>query len=273
MSLQHCDGVAAGATVSYTRAQLAAFIDHSVLLPQLTRAEARDAILLGRALGAASCCVRPCDVPLAFELLAGSATAASTVIGFPHGSTTTEAKVFEARQALESGAVELDLVINVARLRSGDLDYVQNEIDAVVAECRGRGGGAFVKVILECAYLSDEEKREGCRVAEAAGAAFVKTSTGFAVVPADKPAGATVHDLLLMRDSVSATVRVKAAGGVRTLDALLDVLAAGATRVGATATKAILDDFDRRAVDGVLTVIKSVPSSAALAPTSDLNTY
>ena len=250
---------------SYTRAQIASVIDHSVLQPQLTTEDARAAILLGRDLGAASCCVRPCDVPLAAELLAGSATAVSTVIGFPHGSSTTESKVFEARQALAAGAVELDLVCNVARLRSGDVEYVQRDIAAVVAECAASSGRAFVKVILENAYLSDEQKRAGCRAAEAAGAAFVKTSTGFAVVAADKPAGATIPDLLLMRDSVSSKVRVKAAGGVRTLDALLDVLSVGATRVGATATKAMLDEFDKRAVDGVLTVTKATAASISNA--------
>lgn len=248
-------------TVSYTRGQIAGSIDHSVLQPQLTRDEARAAILLGRELGAASCCVRPSDVPLAVELLKGSTTAVSTVIGFPHGSATTESKVFEARQAIGAGAVELDLVCNIARLRSGELDYVQADIAAVVAECAAREG-AFVKVILENAYLTDEQKIAGCRAAKAAGAAFVKTSTGFAVVPADKPAGATIPDLVLMRETVSPKVRVKAAGGVRTLDALLDVLAVGATRVGATATKAILEDFDKRAPGGVLTVSAGVKAAA-----------
>ena len=241
-----------------------------MLQPQLTREEARAAILAGRELGAASCCVRPSDVALAAELLAGSATAVSTVIGFPHGATTTEAKVFEARQAVAAGALELDLVLNIARLRSGELDYVQRDIAAVVAECAARPG-AFVKVILECAYLSDEQKVAGCRAAEAAGAAFVKTSTGFAVVTGDKAAGATVPDLLLMRASVSPHVRVKAAGGVRTLDAMLAVLAAGATRVGATATKAILDEFDRRAQGGVLEV--PLGDSAAASAAAPSNAY
>ena len=238
-----------------------------MLQPQLTREEAHAAILAGRELGAASCCVRPSDVALAAELLAGSATAVSTVIGFPHGSATTEAKAFEARQAVAAGAVELDLVLNIARLRSGELDYVRADIAAVVAECVARPG-AFVKVILECAYLSDEQKAAGCRAAEAAGAAFVKTSTGFAVVTGDKPAGATVPDLLLMRASVSPAVRVKAAGGVRTLDAMLAVLGAGAARVGATATKAILEEFDRRAPGGVLEVADGAAAAVAAAPSN-----
>ena len=243
-------------SLTLTKSQLAACIDHSVLQPQLTVDEARSAILLGRELGAASCCVRPSDVKMAAELLEGSKTAVSTVIGFPHGSTTTEAKVFEARQAIAAGAVELDLVLNIARLRSGDADYVLKDIEAVVAECSARPG-SFVKVILENAYLSDDQKREGCRISERAGAAFVKTSTGFAVIAADsgKSAGATIPDLLLMRESVSPSIRVKAAGGVRTLDAMLEVLGAGAVRVGATATRAILDEFVKRVgEDGVLHV-------------------
>jgi len=248
--------------VRLTRASLAACIDHSVLQPQLTTDEARAAILAGRELGAASCCVRPCDVALAAELLAGSGTAVSTVIGFPHGSSTTAVKVAEAREAVAAGALELDLVLNIARLRSGDVEYVRRDIAAVVAECAARPG-AFVKVILECAYLSDEAKVAGCKAAEEAGAAFVKTSTGFAVVPADKPAGATVPDLLLMRASVSPAVRVKAAGGVRTLDALLAVLRAGAARVGATATRAMLDEFDKRAPGGEMELDEGGGGAAA----------
>jgi deoxyribose-phosphate aldolase len=241
--------------LTFTKSQLAACIDHSVLQPQLTVDEARSAILLGKELGAASCCVRPSDVVMAAELLSGSKTAVSTVIGFPHGSTTTETKVFEARQAIAAGAVELDLVLNIARLRSGDFDYVLKDIEAVVKEC-AVVPGAFVKVILENAYLTDDQKREGCRISEKAGASFVKTSTGFAVVTADKSAGATLPDLLLMRESVSPSIRVKAAGGVRTLDAMLDVLGAGAVRVGATATKAILEEFVKRVgEEGVIKVV------------------
>lgn len=245
------------------REHISGSIDHSVLQPQLTREEARTAILAGRALGAASCCVRPSDVELAAELLAGSATAVSTVIGFPHGCTTTATKVLEAREAIAAGALELDLVLNIARLRSGDLEYVQRDIAAVVAECAARPR-AFVKVILECAYLSNEQKVAGCKAAEAAGARFVKTSTGFAVVTGDTPAGATIADLKLMRASVSSSVQVKAAGGVRTLDALLAALDAGATRVGATATKAILDEFDKRkGADGTLLWKPPAPTPAA----------
>jgi deoxyribose-phosphate aldolase len=158
-----------------------------------------------------------------------------TVVGFPHGAHATTTKVAEAQRALADGAVELDMVLAVGRLRSGADVYVEADIRAVVEVALAEG--AIVKVILENAYLDDEQKVRGCRLAESAGAHFVKTSTGFA------PSGATLEDLRLMRASVSPHVQVKAAGGVRTLDALVDVLNAGASRVGATATEVILEDY------------------------------
>jgi deoxyribose-phosphate aldolase len=160
------------------------------------------------------------------------------VVGFPHGSHRRETKLFEAQQALVDGATELDMVINIGALRSGRDADVQAEIAEVVAAAHAQN--CIVKVILENAYLDDDEKVRGCRAAEAAGAEFVKTSTGFA------PGGATHDDLLLMRRSVSPRVGVKAAGGVRSLDALLAVLELGVTRVGATQTKTILDEFRER---------------------------
>jgi deoxyribose-phosphate aldolase len=175
-------------------------------------------------------------VRLAARLLSGSDVAVGTVIGFPHGSSTTATKVFEAHDALERGAVELDIVINIGWLRSGCDEAVGQDIHAVVEAA----GGHLVKVILENAYLTDDEKVRGSRLAEAAGAQFVKTSTGFA------PSGATLDDLRLMRRSVSPQIQVKAAGGVRTLDALLEVMNVGVTRVGATATEHILEDFNAR---------------------------
>ena len=170
-------------------------------------------------------------------ILQGSDVLVGTVVGFPHGSSTTRVKVYEARQALDDGAAELDMVINIGWLRSGEDQRVEDDIRAVVNEAKGR---ALVKVILENAYLTDDEKVRGCQLVEAAGADFVKTSTGFA------PSGATLDDLRLMRASVSPHIQVKAAGGVRTLDALLDVINTGTTRVGATATATILDDFRQR---------------------------
>ncbi|MGZ3584813.1 MAG: deoxyribose-phosphate aldolase [Ktedonobacterales bacterium] len=225
------------AVASLTYQQVAKTIDHSLLRPELTDAELRAGCELAKAYDVASVCIKPSSVPLAVDMLQGTDVHVGTVIGFPHGSATTRTKVFEARNALDDGAVELDMVLNIGWLCSGLDARVQDDIQAVVAEVGGRG---LIKVILENAYLTDDEKRRGCRLAEAAGANFVKTSTGFA------PSGATLDDLRLMRASVSPTIQVKAAGGVRTLDALIDVLNTGTTRVGATATNTILDEFRNR---------------------------
>jgi deoxyribose-phosphate aldolase len=220
-----------------TLAELAKVIDHSLLKPELTEAEVIAGCELARRYHVASVCVKPCDVALAVKLLAGADVAVGTVVGFPHGNSTTAVKVAEARQALADGAVELDMVINIGALRSGKTDYVRDEIKAIVAVAHGR---ALVKAILENAYLTPDERVIGCQLAEGAGADFVKTSTGFA------PTGATVADIKLMRATVGPQVQVKAAHGIRTLDALLEIIDAGATRVGATATATMLDDFQRR---------------------------
>ena len=225
------------ATLTYE--QIATTIDHSLLRPELTEQEVASGCDLARRYGVASVCVKPCDVPLAARLLKGSDVKVGTVIGFPHGSSTTETKVFETRQALESGAEELDMVLNIGWLRSGADERVGREIRAVVEAVAGR---ALVKVILENAYLNDEEKVRACHLVEEAGAQFVKTSTGFA------PTGATLDDLRLMRRSVSPRIQIKAAHGIRTLDALLDVLNVGVSRIGATATQTILEDFKARKV-------------------------
>jgi deoxyribose-phosphate aldolase len=223
-------------TLDYLR--LAKTIDHSLLRPDLDLGAVKEGVRLAVRYDVASATVRPADVALASELVAGSAVLVSTVIGFPHGSSATATKVFEAERALADGASELDMVLNIGRLKSGLDAEVGHEIRAVVEVAEARG--ALVKVILENAYLADAEKVRGCHLAEEAGARFVKTSTGFA------PGGATISDLELMRASVSPHVSIKAAGGVRTLDALLDVMNAGATRVGATATQVILEDFKAR---------------------------
>jgi deoxyribose-phosphate aldolase len=168
------------------------------------------------------------------EQLKGSDVAVGTVVGFPHGSNTTATKVFEAKQAIANGATELDMVINIGALRSGQAETVRQDIRAVVEAAEGQ---ALVKVILENAYLSDEQKVLGCQLVEEVGGDFVKTSTGFA------PGGATIEDLKLMRATVGPDVQVKAAGGVRSLEAILEVIDVGVTRVGATATVTILEDF------------------------------
>jgi deoxyribose-phosphate aldolase len=220
-----------------TYAQLAKTIDHSLLRPELTAEEVQQGCELAARYHVASVCVMPCHVRLAAALLPRRDVAVGTVIGFPHGNHTTAVKVYEAAEALENGAAELDMVLNIGALRGGDAEFVLRDIRAIVNTARGK---ALVKVILENAYLTDEQKVIACRLCEQAGADFVKTSTGFA------PGGATLDDLKLMRAAVGPQVQVKAAGGVRTLDALLDVIDAGATRVGATATAAILDEFKQR---------------------------
>jgi deoxyribose-phosphate aldolase len=220
-----------------TYREVAKTIDHSLLRPELDLDAVRAGCEVARRLGVASVCVKPCDVALARELLAGSDVKVTTVIGFPHGSSTTATKVFEAERAIADGAEELDMVLNVGRLRSGEADEVRSEIAAVVAATRGR---AIVKVILENAYLDEAQKALGCRLAEEAGARFVKTSTGYA------SSGATPEDLRLMRRSVSPDVELKAAGGIRTLDDLLAALEAGATRIGTTASERILAELEER---------------------------
>lgn len=224
------------ANLSYE--QVAKTIDHSLLRPELDLEFVRDGVELARRYGVASATVRPADVAFAVELLDGSDVFVSTVVGFPHGSSATETKAFEAKRAVELGAREIDMVLNIGRLRSGRADEVREDIAAVVAVAQAKG--AIVKVIFENAYLDDAQKELACGLSEEAGAAFVKTSTGFA------PGGSTIEDLKLMRRCVGPHVQVKAAGGVRTLDALLEVMAVGVTRIGATATETILEDFKAR---------------------------
>jgi deoxyribose-phosphate aldolase len=220
-----------------TPAQLAKVIDHSLLRPELTEAEVLAGCELAARYHVASVCVKPTDVKLAKEALKDSDVIVSTVVGFPHGSNLTEIKVAEAQKAMDEGALELDMVLNIGNLRSGKHDFVRDDIKAVCDAAHARD--VKVKVIFENAYLTDEEKITACKLSEAAGADWVKTSTGFA------PSGATLDDLRLMRANVSDKIQVKAAGGVRTLPALLDVIDAGVTRCGATATATILDDFKK----------------------------
>ncbi len=214
--------------------ELARMFDHSLLQPTLTDADLERGCLLARELGCASVCIKPYAVRLAAKLLAGTAVQASTVIGFPHGGHLTAVKVYEAERAMDDGATELDMVVNVGKVLSGEWNYVAHDVAAVVTAAHARN--AKVKVIFENAYLKDEHKRELCRICGEVRADWVKTSTGYA------ESGATTEDLKLMREHSPPWVQVKAAGGVRTLERLLEVRAIGVSRVGATATKAILDD-------------------------------
>ena len=238
---------------SLTERDIAKTIDHSLLRPELDDAFVSDGCRLAARYDVASVCVRPADVRRAKAILDGTDVAVGTTIGFPHGNHVTATKVFEARQALADGATELDMVIQIGALKAGRDADVQADIAAVVEVAHA--AGAIVKVIFENAYLTDDEKVRACHLTEAAGAEFVKTSTGFALT------GATHDDLRLMRANTSPHVQVKAAGGVRTLDALLDVMALGVTRVGATATAAIIDDF--RARKSGVAPVRAAPDSNA----------
>jgi deoxyribose-phosphate aldolase len=236
--------------MKYTSEEIAGMIDHSLLRPNLTDDDIRAGCAVARKYGVASVCCAPSQVPLVKVLLDGSGVATSTVIGFPHGYSTTETKVAEARQAVREGATELDMVINISKLLSGDFDYVERDVAAVCAAAReeARTNGIedpiIVKVILENCYLTDGLKVRACQMCERAGADFVKTSTGFG------SGGATFADLRLMRKAVSEKVQVKAAGGIRELDTALLVRAVGATRFGCTATAAVLDEAARRVAAG-----------------------
>ena len=225
-----------------TERDIAKAIDHSLLRPELDDALVEDGCRLAAKYDAASVCCRPADVKRAVAILAGTDVAVGTTIGFPHGNHLTATKVAEARQALADGATELDMVIQIGALKSGRDADVQADIAAIVEIAHA--AGAIVKVIFENAYLTDDEKVRACRASVAAGADFVKTSTGFA------PSGATHDDLRLMRANAPSHVQVKAAGGVRTLDALIEVMNLGVTRIGATATEAIILDFRARKAGG-----------------------
>ena len=219
---------------SPTFAELAKMFDHSLLQPVFTDADLEKGCLLAREYDVASVCIKPYAVRLAAKLLAGSTVQASTVIGFPHGGHVTKVKVAESEIALADGATELDMVVNVGKVLSGEWNYVADDIAAVVRAAHA--ANAKVKVIFENAYLKDEHKKELCKICGDVRADWVKTSTGYAET------GATVEDLKLMRAHSPAWVQVKAAGGVRTYEKLVEVRGIGVTRVGATATKAILDD-------------------------------
>ena len=221
-------------TPPVTFAELAKMFDHSLLQPTMTDADLVAGLLIAREYNVASVCIKPYAVRLAAKLLAGSTVQASTTIGFPHGGHVTAIKVAESEIALADGATELDMVVNVGKVLSGEWNAVASDIAAVVRVAHA--AGAKVKVIFENAYLKDAHKIELCKICGDVRADWVKTSTGYA------ESGATTEDLVLMRQYSPAHVQVKAAGGVRTYERLLEVRAIGVTRVGATATKVILDE-------------------------------
>jgi len=246
--------------VKYTYEELAGMIDHSLLHPTLTDRELEDGCRLAVKYGVASVCIKPYAVKRAAELLAGSRVRVGCVIGFPHGNSCTESKRYETELATRDGAEEIDMVINLGKAMGGDWDYVERDVKAVCDEAHRHE--ARVKVIFENDYLDnggaglngDDFKRQLCRICERAGADWVKTSTGFGFVKQPDGhfsyRGATAHDLELMRAACSPKVQVKAAGGVRDLDSLMRVRDLGATRCGASATTAILDEYRRRKTAG-----------------------
>ena len=220
-----------------TYEQVALMIDHSLLRPELTTTDILEGCAVAAKYQVASATLRPADIAMGAKALEGSGVPVSTVVGFPHGANTTATKVFEAKRCVADGAVELDMVLNIGRLLSGEMAYVQEEIAAVV---QAAGSDATVKVIFENAYLNDAQKLAASVASEESGALFIKTSTGFA------PTGATMEDLILMRGAVSPAVKVKAAGGIRTLDGLLEVMSIGVERIGATRTETMLEDYKAR---------------------------
>jgi deoxyribose-phosphate aldolase len=227
------DRVSSCQRVARAEPGIARLIDHTLLKPEATREQVVALCREARQFGFASVCINPYWVATAATELAGSAAKVCTVVGFPLGATTTRVKVAETEEAVRSGAQEIDMVINVGALRSGDSDTVKADIQGVV-EVAHRGG-ALVKTILETALLDDNQKAIACTLAKLAGADFVKTSTGFG------PAGATVHDVALMRLTVGPAMGVKAAGGIRTLEDLRRMVEAGATRIGASASVKIVE--------------------------------
>ncbi len=224
--------------MDYTYEDIAKMIDHSLLNPTLTDRDLEEGCRLALRYDVASVCIMPYYLSRCAELLKGSTVKASTTIGFPHGGHTTAIKVAEARQALADGGQELDMVVNISKVLSGDWDYVRADIAAVLDVTHEQG--QKVKVIFENCYLNDEQKIRLCEICGQLGADWVKTSTGYGT------GGATIEDLKLMRRHSPQHVQVKAAGGVRDLDKLLEVRALGVTRVGASRTAEILDECKRR---------------------------
>lgn len=220
--------------MGFNKESLAKMIDHTILKADATKDEVTKICIEALEYNFASVCINPSWVKLASEILKGSDVKVCTVIGFPLGATSTNSKKFEVEESIKDGATEIDMVINIGRLKDRDLDYVLDDIKAVVDVSFGK---AVTKVIIETCLLTDEEKIMACEIAKKAGADFVKTSTGFSI------GGATKEDIKLMRDTVGTKMGVKASGGVRTLKDSLDMIENGATRIGASASIAICKEI------------------------------
>jgi deoxyribose-phosphate aldolase len=216
-----------------TYEEIAGMIDHSLLKPTLTDSEIREGCRIADGYGVASVCVRPSDVRLAKSILKNSKVLVTTVIGFPHGTTTTHAKVAEAEEAIDNGAVELDMVLNIGKLKSKDLEYVEKDIRAVSDLAHKRN--VLIKVIFENCYLSEDEIISACKICNKVGVDFVKTSTGYGT------GGAEDKDIEIMRKYADPKIQIKAAGGIRSLERAIEIRELGCTRFGCTATVGILE--------------------------------
>lgn len=238
--------------------ELAKMIDHSLLHPTMTDAEVQAGCVLSRDYNVATACVKPYSIRQALDIFAGTDVMACAVIGFPHGNSTTGIKVIEAESAALAGAKEIDMVVNNGKVKGGDWAYVHREIDlinqAVIA------AGSILKVIFENDFLTNEEIIRLCEICNEVDVAFVKTSSGYGFVKGDDGKysyqGATMEHLKLMRKHTADHIQIKAAGGVRTLDDLLAVREIGVTRIGATATKAMLDEAAERGFPGSLPILQ-----------------
>jgi deoxyribose-phosphate aldolase len=229
---------------SLTVSDIAKMIDHSLLRPNLTEAEFIEGVELSAKYQVATCSVVPFDIARAVRMLEGSGVPVSTVVAFPHGTIPTESKVSEGRRSIEDGAAELDMVMAISRMMAGDHSYVEDDIRAVAEMAHAQN--ATVKVIFENCFLTKEMIAKACELSERAGADFVKTSTGYGT------GGATLEDIRLMRASCSPHVKVKAAGGIRTLDEMLAYRAAGTDRIATRGSQAILEEAEKRAEAGEL---------------------
>ncbi|KAF2857933.1 deoxyribose-phosphate aldolase [Piedraia hortae CBS 480.64] len=236
--------------ITVTLPQLAKMIDHSLLHPTMTDEEIKAGLAVAKRYDVATACVKPYAIPLAKKELQGSSVEICPVIGFPHGNSATEVKVYEAQQAAKAGGSEIDMVINIGKALGKDWDYVQEEIRAINEVVTSNG--AILKVIFENDYLQDEHIEKLCKICTDLNVKFIKTSTGYGFVKQSNGMynykGATIPQLKLMRKTAGSDVEIKAAGGVRTLDDLLHVMTLGVTRIGASATKAIMEEAEAREI-------------------------
>jgi len=229
--------------------ELAKMIDHSILHPTFTDNDLKEGCEIAKQYDVASVCVKPYMVKDAVEFLKGTEVKIGCVIGFPHGNSATNVKVFETVEACKDGAEEIDMVINIGKALQGDLDYVENEVKAIADACHENG--AILKVIFETDFITDDEMKIAlCKACSRAGADYVKTSSGYGFVKQPNGdynyKGATIADLILMKENVGEGVKVKAAGGVRDLEQLLEVQATGATRCGASATRTLIEEAKKQ---------------------------